>query len=710
MILKEKSLDIITSGDFQETSFSLDTDSEYLIFEILRSKIYKNNIGSICREISCNGRDTQREIGDFTTPIEIEISDKTKSLFIEDGLNIIFRDFGTGISPDRVRTIYTKYGASTKRNDNIQTGGFGLGAKTPFSYTDAFTLRTIYDGVEYLYSLYIDNSKKGKMALLDYKESTEKNMTEVIIPLKIQDLDRFKTEIIRNTYFWDVKPKLINFGRSEYPEMIIFKHKIFSEDILYVKNNYAIITPFSFSEGPLSVIIDGIYYPVDLNLVNKNVLNAGRRLEVCLWFNTGELNISSNRENLQYDDDTIKAINERLEEISKHIFKEYEKTITNSKNILAANSMLNNITAYDDCFAMFKFLAPNIDYVDKNSKKYSLKHGYSFKIDSLKTIMSVFKNEYNTIKRNEINDLASGNLCNVLDKIYLINKEKNYSSYRIYNKFAKFSQPILRTLINRHPQGFIVIAEEDIKNQKSNKLKELIDMGIEFEYFEDVPPTKIKREKTIKKKNTIIFKTYRASSHDQQTYTLNDNGKIEPFDKTKKFITISVINEISNPKLNKDYLMKIFEIISKDKAKYESIIIVSEKKKKYIDDKFCIPIEKIFDDHNEILSSYMLKDEYGFRYDLAEFEDYMDTRVLNKYPGLIDWLNKIKKLTDSYLPYGLTGYLINILGFKLTRQFDIEAIKKDIEDKYKGIGKPTRKQYINLIDELNEYKQKFGQI
>lgn len=318
MILNDEKRDVITFGEMQETEFSMDEASQHIIFDILRSKVYKNNIGAICREIASNGRDAQREKGDFTTPIEIAIVDNRESFFYEDGLSILFRDFGVGISRDRVQNIYTKYGASTKRESNVMTGGFGLGAKTPFSYTDAFIVRTIVDGEEYVYSIYIDVTKKGKMALLSQQRvENHANMTEIIIPLQEKDVSRFEYEVIRNTHFWDVRPKLINF-KSKYKELEKFKHSSIVKDAnsrfdIYDNNR----NPSSFIESTINVVIDGIYYPVDNHIVDLPI--DGVRFSTCLYFDNGELNISANRETLQYDDNTIDLIKKNFYSIYDNV-------------------------------------------------------------------------------------------------------------------------------------------------------------------------------------------------------------------------------------------------------------------------------------------------------------------------------------------------------------------------------------------------------
>ena len=166
MKLKSDEREVLTGGALKEHAFGINDGDMHVVFDILRSKLYKDPIGSICREIASNGRDSHREAGTPDLPIEVEMRDSKDSIFYDDGLNIIFRDFGVGLSPERVEGVYSKYGSSTKRDSNTQTGGFGLGAKTPFAYKDGFSVRTIYNGTEYGYSVIIDESKRGSIVLL----------------------------------------------------------------------------------------------------------------------------------------------------------------------------------------------------------------------------------------------------------------------------------------------------------------------------------------------------------------------------------------------------------------------------------------------------------------------------------------------------------------------------------------------------------------
>lgn len=79
---------------------------------------YKNNIGSIVREITSNCFDAHAELG-VTDAVRVKYGKD------ESGFYISFIDVGVGMSPDRVDSIYKDYLASTKEESNDFIGCFG---------------------------------------------------------------------------------------------------------------------------------------------------------------------------------------------------------------------------------------------------------------------------------------------------------------------------------------------------------------------------------------------------------------------------------------------------------------------------------------------------------------------------------------------------------------------------------------------------------
>ena len=289
-----------------------------LIFEILRNKMYKNPIMAIAREITCNARDAHREVGTPDRPIEINLPNAFAPQFK-------VRDFGPGISPERMSKVFIQYATSTKRNDNFQTGGFGLGAKTPFSYSDTFSIITITDGVKRTYNAYIDETRVGKMALALEQNTDEPNGTTIVVPVFKKDFQEFVTSTITSTEYWDVKPILT--GVSPAP-----KYK--DNKILYTGNQWSLYrkgtgpntgyTGYGYNNGDNSIaVIDGIGYKIESDSIagltpfHKTLLSN----PFLFYFGNGELSLSASRDSIHYDDKTQQFIIERMKLLAKEVIQ-----------------------------------------------------------------------------------------------------------------------------------------------------------------------------------------------------------------------------------------------------------------------------------------------------------------------------------------------------------------------------------------------------
>lgn len=321
---------VVASENFEKMQFGIAEENIGLILETLRSKMYSNPIAAICREISSNCRDSHREAGKGNMPIEVSIKDGDVFMGVNDDVNITinFIDRGVGISPDRIKNIYLNFGASTKRSDNSQTGGFGYGAKTPLAYSDSFAVTTIYEGKKYTYFFSIGENRRGDAYLISEVDTTEGNGTTVSIPLKDEDRDKFEYELMRATYFWDVLPRFTgNFSES-------FKRNFTERDsnITFKKEKFFMVgerTPAAFRK--FGFIIDGIYYDYtttkELEAFKNLVESTIRNSRLYLRFNTGEVSISTNREALFYDKKTIDLILKNSKGYVTTLKKEYIRAI-----------------------------------------------------------------------------------------------------------------------------------------------------------------------------------------------------------------------------------------------------------------------------------------------------------------------------------------------------------------------------------------------
>jgi hypothetical protein len=336
MKLNDVKPSVETSGDLQEQFFAI--EDQGMIFDILRNKMYSNSVLAICREISCNARDAHREVGKGDVPIEITLPNHLEPVYK-------IKDFGPGISPSRMVNVFIKYTASTKRLDNVQTGGFGLGAKTPFSYSDSFNIVTCVDGIQYNYACFIDETKVGKLALLSEAPTEDPNGTTIIIPVKPKDFNSFRDCTEQSTRYWDVQPII----KGDSVKSLRAEPTLSGKDWFIAQSNHYY--------HDLKLIVDGIEYPVELEALRKYAdckLIDSCRGALYLNFDVGEVSLSANREQISLDAPTQNKISTRLALVTNEINKNVESKIDQFPNLWNANVFYRN--ELNNIFARIEFL------------------------------------------------------------------------------------------------------------------------------------------------------------------------------------------------------------------------------------------------------------------------------------------------------------------------------------------------------------------
>lgn len=126
MILEEvKGIEIVS--DIEGVKGGISAESFPFMFRILSKAYYSRKLDSIVRELGSNCYDSHIEAG-IKDPIIIE-----RRFDVENNsYNIVFKDVGIGMSPDRVYNIFNNWFTSTKRDSNFYIGAFGLTKKVTF--------------------------------------------------------------------------------------------------------------------------------------------------------------------------------------------------------------------------------------------------------------------------------------------------------------------------------------------------------------------------------------------------------------------------------------------------------------------------------------------------------------------------------------------------------------------------------------------------
>ncbi len=270
-------------------------------FNILSSGLYANKVRAIIRELSCNAVDSHAAAGKKDTPFDIHLPNAIEPHFS-------IRDYGTGLSHEQVTNIYTTYFESTKTASNEFIGALGLGSKSPFSYTDNFTVTAIKDGKKGIYTAFINEAGVPSIALMMTEDTDEPSGVEVKFSVNDRyDFDKFRQEA-RNVYkHFSLKP-VISGNDSFTFELVDYE----SKDIIPGVNTYK-------SAGYHSVAIMGnIAYPIEIPKSDdslgdlRNLLSCGLEMH----FGIGELDFQASREGLSYIPQTIAAIKSKLEALN----------------------------------------------------------------------------------------------------------------------------------------------------------------------------------------------------------------------------------------------------------------------------------------------------------------------------------------------------------------------------------------------------------
>lgn len=318
------------------------------IIEILRSKLYSDKQLAIIREYSTNAFDSHVEAGIPNTPIKITLPTQ---LFPE----FRIRDYGNGLTPEEIERIYIKYGCSTKRQTNSATGQLGLGCKSAFSYGDNFVVVSYKHGLKTIYNLTINGVCTAFPS--EAMASDDMDGIEVVIPIKMDDIDNFQNKAIEFFKYWTIFPEIVggNVERINKIRTEIKKKPLLSGDTWEIRPGR---DEYSYINRGIAVM-GNIPYPINWDIVSTktNIKNNDKdsilydlmRLnKTVLRFNIGDLDFSASRESLEYTDKTNNAIVKKIRSVLESMFDLYNQKIQSAKSYWEALLTYNMFFSSDD--------------------------------------------------------------------------------------------------------------------------------------------------------------------------------------------------------------------------------------------------------------------------------------------------------------------------------------------------------------------------
>jgi hypothetical protein len=275
-------------------------------FGILSSGLYANKIRAIIRELSCNAVDSHVAAGRPDTVFDVHLPTMLAPYFA-------IRDYGTGLSHDQVCNIYTTYFESTKADSNDFIGALGLGSKSPFSYTDNFTVTAIQNGHRGIYSAFINDTGVPSVALMGQDETDEADGVEVRFAVEDRyDFSKFVEESQSVFKHFRVQPNFT--GARCQVDAVEYRRK----DIVPGVHERA---GRGYGHDSCNRAIMGhIEYPIDIPKAQLGKdLESLSDMRLDIYFNIGDIEFQASREGLQYTPTTIAAIRKKYTEIARVI-------------------------------------------------------------------------------------------------------------------------------------------------------------------------------------------------------------------------------------------------------------------------------------------------------------------------------------------------------------------------------------------------------
>lgn len=317
----------------ESVNYTIEATSK--MFSILSSGVYQHKIRAVIRELCCNAIDSHVESGQPDRPIKVHLPTPSEPFFE-------VTDYGAGMSPDEIFGVYTKYGNSTKTSSNAVTGALGIGSKSPFCYTNSFTVQSIKDGFKGVYIPFIDTGIP-KLTQVDLSPTTEPNGVSVMVPVRVADIATFTSDA-QKVFQWLKVPPICNVRVNIITLDSIAPMAHGKTWAIY--NNYALPTA-TLVQGSVGYDIHDLHESLQMPHIKELIQDIGKLI---ITVPLGTVNVAASRERLQFDRATILMLTEIVEDISNNLLTSVKSQIKNSSCdydaaavLLALNAPLRNL-------------------------------------------------------------------------------------------------------------------------------------------------------------------------------------------------------------------------------------------------------------------------------------------------------------------------------------------------------------------------------
>ncbi len=325
--MKLRSIDNHISDNLEQTPKDFRIKTSAKAFQILSSQLYTDKVGAVVRELSTNAQDAHKLVGKLDVPFEVHLPSALVPEFY-------VRDYGPGLTFEQVMTLYTTYFDSDKLHTNELTGGLGLGSKTPFAYTDAFSVSSFQDGIVRLYSAFIKDGFP-QIVPLSSTATEEPDGLKVSMPVKSQDFSEFRQSAEKQLRYFFPRPNMTGQECKIEEVKYIVQEKEFA------------LRKYDWYSKDIRIVMGPVAYPLDTSNAPEQLRQKVNELgyqSLDLFAKVGDVDIAASREGLSYDEISTKRIIKFLDHVGKHITKHVESYIAKANSMWEATCLRNSLS------------------------------------------------------------------------------------------------------------------------------------------------------------------------------------------------------------------------------------------------------------------------------------------------------------------------------------------------------------------------------
>lgn len=442
---------VATTNIDNRHSFSIKASAK--AFKLLSSNLYSDKPLAIVREIGCNALDSHFMAGKADVPFKVVLPSEMHPFF-----EVI--DYGTGLSDDQVMNVFTTFFESTKTDSNDQVGAFGLGSKSPFAYTDAFEVFARQDGVQNMYTCFLNQSGAPEIFKLEQiVDPTLENGVTIKVPIKKNDFGLFRTAALKAYKFFPVRPIVgANTVNWNWDEPVYKFHGTNFKTISNDSTVYALMGP--------------VAYPVDLHQLKGDeslfLSNYRTRTKVgfVIKYNIGDLDINAGREALSYDKETIANLIAGMKNIQVEMAKDLQDGIDKCPKLYDAIKFRDKNDPHNVFQLRYagKLVNSQIIYSFQHldqTDKYQVRQRHGHWVEKLKSVRA------STVNVNP----SSGTSFILVDERKLHTKKIRYNKEDISNVYF---------LINPDPNA------PDSKDQFKDEIEKFERDGVPYKFITDM--------------------------------------------------------------------------------------------------------------------------------------------------------------------------------------------------------------------------------